>query len=183
MTLLFLTGNENKIREAKAIIPAIEGFSVDLTEIQSIDAYEIIKHKLLEARKIKQDELQDALIVEDTSLYITGANGLPGPLIKWFEKTIGLNGVKKLADLYGTQATATCLIGYSHKKEIHFFEGTVQGTIVSPRGKDGFGWDKIFVPEGYTRTFAEMTAEEKNEISMRKIAFEKLRDFLECCIA
>jgi len=54
----------------------------------------------------------------------------------------------------------------------------VKGTIVEPRGETNFGWDPIFQPEGYTKTFAEMSADEKNSLSMRKLAAEKLKESL-----
>ena len=60
-----------------------------------------------------------------------------------------------------------------------YFEGIVKGKIVEPRGESDFGWDPIFVPEGFGKTFAEMGVEEKNKISHRKIALEKLRKFVE----
>jgi XTP/dITP diphosphohydrolase len=60
-----------------------------------------------------------------------------------------------------------------------FFEGEIKGSIAdAPRGDKGFGYDPVFIPEGETRTFAEMTSEEKNAISHRKNAVAKLLDFL-----
>ena len=75
-------------------------------------------------------------------------------------------------------AQAKTIIGYKHNNgNTHYFEGVVNGHIVSPRGK-GFGWDAIFQPVNYAKTFGEMTPEEKNKISMRKLAAQKLKDFL-----
>jgi non-canonical purine NTP pyrophosphatase (RdgB/HAM1 family) len=118
------------------------------------------------------------LIVEDTSLYIEDLKSLPGPLIKWFLKTLGEEGIfNLLKDNY--KAEAKTIIGYAkNKDDIYFFEGSIKGSIVSPRGSNGFGWDKIFQPDGYDKTFAEMTKEEKSEISMRSIATLKLKEFL-----
>ena len=172
--LFFITGNENKFKEVQAMLPQVKQLNVDLLEIQSIDAHEIMKHKLLEAQKIHQGQF----IIEDSSLYIEGMKGLPGPLIKWFEKTIKLEGIAKLTELFGNKAKAVVLLGYAHNEKIEFFEGSIGGTIVFPRGENGFGWDKIFIPQGYDKTFAEMTKEEKNKISMRKVAVEKLKEFL-----
>ena len=59
------------------------------------------------------------------------------------------------------------------------FRGEVQGQIVSPRGGTNFGWDPVFLPNGYTKTFAEMSPEEKNAISHRRIAVLKLKEYLE----
>src|SRR3989344_1886782 len=164
----FITGNENKFKEVQAMLPKVEQLNIDLIEIQSKDAKEILKHKLQEAQKDHTGEF----IVEDTSLYLEGMNGLPGPLIKWFEKTIALQGIADLTKVFGDKAKAVVLIGYANNTKIEFFEGVIEGTIVSPRGENGFGWDKIFIPKGYDKTFAEMTKEEKNKISMRKLAVE-----------
>ncbi len=175
MSLYFITGNKGKLAEVQSILGNVEGLDIDLPEIQELDAHKIIKSKLEEAEKHQLGEF----IVEDTSLYIEGMNGLPGPLIKWFLKTINSEGIFKLAQSFGNfNAIAKTIIGYSNfAKEISFFEGELRGTIVSPRGQ-GFGWDPIFQPEGYSKTFGELTAEEKNSFSMRKIAVEKLKQHL-----
>lgn len=171
--IIFVTGNQGKFEEAKQIIPDLVQQDIDLVEIQEIDPKKVITHKLEEAKKL----LSGNLIVEDTSLYLNGLNGLPGPLIKWFMKTIGNDGLFKIANSIGdTKAIAKVVVGFSKENgNIEFFEGAIDGNIVSPRGDNGFGWDPIFQPIGETKTFAEMTQEEKNEISMRKIAFQKLK--------
>lgn len=164
--IFFITGSQNKLDEAKTVIPTLQHIEIDLPEIQEMDAKEVIKAKLLEALKHKQE----TLVVEDTSLHLECLNGLPGPLIKWFLKAIGNEGLVHLAEkLDNNNAEAVTVIGYAkNTKDIQFFEGTVKGKIVSPRGTEGFGWDPIFEPQGYNQTFAEMGREEKNKISTRK---------------
>ena len=176
MTLYFITGNKNKFAEAKSILPNIEQLDIDLPEIQDIDARNVIKAKLLEALNHKSGEF----LVEDTSLYLNCIKGLPGPLIKWFLKTIGNKGLFNLVERLGdNEAQAKTIIGYAKSpEEIYFFEGLIPGKIVPSKGEFGFGWDPIFQPEGFDKTFAEMTTEEKNSVSMRKLALEKLKDFL-----
>ncbi len=176
MKIVFVTGNKGKLEEAKQIIPDLEQQDIDLVEVQGIDPKPIIAHKLEEAKKL----LQGNLVVEDTSLYLDALGGLPGPLIKWFMKTLGNDGLAKMAESFGnSKATAKVVIGFSKEDgSVEFFEGAIEGDIVKPRGENGFGWDAIFQPTGWTKTFAEMTLEEKNEISMRKIAFQKLKDSL-----
>jgi len=176
MALYFITGNKNKFAEVSAILPHVEQLDIDLPEIQDIDAKEIIKAKLLEALNHKQAEF----IVEDTSLYFKCLNGLPGPLIKWFMKTVGNEGLFNIVEKLGNnKAEAKTIIGYAkNPDEIYYFEGTVKGSVVSPIGKSGFGWDPIFQPEGFSKSFAELTQEEKNEISMRRIALNKLKEFI-----
>lgn len=175
--LYFITGNENKFEEVKSILSIeIEQLDIDLPEIQEIDPHKVLEAKLLEAFNHHEGEF----IVEDTSLYLDTLNGLPGPLIKWFQKTIGLDGLTDIAEKLGDNGgEARVVIGYAkNKDEMHFFSGTLKGTIVKERGENGFGWDPIFQPGGYDKTFAEMTDQEKNEVSMRKIAVEKLKKFM-----
>jgi len=87
-------------------------------------------------------------------------------------------GDKKLFELTkkfkNQKAEAKTIIGYIDKKgKTEFFEGKIKGRIVNPKGTKGFGWDKIFMPKGQKKTFAQMLPEEKNKISMRKIALQK----------
>jgi len=177
MTLYFITGNKNKFEEAKLILPEIEQFDIDLPEIQDIDAKKIIKAKLLEALNHKKADF----IVEDTSLYFECLKGMPGPLIKWFMNSIGNQGLFELAEkLENNKAEAKTIIGYAkNSEEIHFFEGIIKGNIIAPEHSTSFGWDPIFQPKGHSKCFAEMSKEEKNKISMRKLAFAKLKEFLD----
>ncbi len=177
MKLYFITGNKGKFEEAKAILGEVEQLDIDLPEIQSIESKEIIKAKLEEALAHQEGNF----IVDDNSFSFNCLGGLPGPLIKWFLKTIGNEGLFNLVNKLGdNKAEAKTTIGYAkNHDEIYFFEGSIKGKIVSPRGEYGFGWDPIFQPDGFEKTFAEMTVEEKSKISMRRIALNKLKDFLE----
>jgi non-canonical purine NTP pyrophosphatase (RdgB/HAM1 family) len=188
--IYFITGNKNKFLEIKSMLPEVEQLEMDLDEIQETDATKIIEHKMKEALKKRKGEF----IIEDTSLYIKSLNDLPGPLIKWFMEKLDNEGLWRISDsnklgkdkieqigeqLEDNSAEARTIIGYAkNEKDIHFFEGTIKGKIVKPSGETNFGWDPIFMPNGYDKTFQEMTREEKNKISMRKIAVEKLKEFL-----
>lgn len=176
MKLFYITGNEGKFRDAKLIIPEIERLDINLPEIQEINPIKIIEAKLIEANKQKKGRF----MISDGSLYLEAIPGLPGPLIKWFEKTIGNQGLFQLAKKMGNfGAYAKVIIGYmDNQDKISYFEGEIRGDIVEPRGLNGFGWDAIFQPKGSKKTFAEMTIEEKNKISHGRIALEKLREYL-----
>jgi non-canonical purine NTP pyrophosphatase (RdgB/HAM1 family) len=197
MTLQFITGNTHKFVEASAMLPDLEQLDIELDEIQSLDPKEIIEHKLRAALL----EHNGAFIVEDTSLCIASLGGMPGPLVKWFLKSVGADGIaqmaraaKKVDDKTARDATtldeaadveavvhaeAVCMIGYADERgDITFFEGRVPGRIVLPRGEHGFGWDPIFQPDGHDGTYAELPEDVKNQISHRKLAFERLREHL-----
>ncbi len=175
--ITFITGNKGKFEEASKIIEGLEQLDIDLVEIQSLDPKEIITAKLNEARK----QTSGNIVVEDVGVYIESLNGLPGPLIKWFMKALDNEGLYKLVENFeNKKAEAKVIVGAGFENgEIEFFDGVISGKVVSPRGENGFGWDKIFMPEGFDKTFAEMAQDEKNEISMRKIAFQKLKDYLQ----
>jgi inosine triphosphate pyrophosphatase len=175
--LYFITGNKNKLVEARAILGEDLGhLDIDLPEIQEIDAHEIIKAKLEEARRHVEGEF----IIEDTSLYLDCLQGLPGPLIKWFLQSLGTERLAALTEKLGNnRATAKTIVGYAGKRnEIRFFEGSISGSIVRPSVSSAFGWDPIFLPDGHAKTFAEMEKDEKNQISMRRLALNELKAFL-----
>ena len=177
MSLYFITGNKNKFTEALSIIPDLEQLDLDLPEIQEIDPHEVIKAKLTESLKHQAGQF----IVEDTAMYLDCLNGFPGPLIKWLQKSITNNGIVELTQKYqNPQTEVKTVIGYAkNKDEISFFEGVIKGQIVPTRGESSFGFDPIFQPDGQDKTFAEMSDEEKRSISMRRIAFDQLKKFID----
>ena len=178
MNLFFVTGNNKKFEEAQLILPNLKQLNIDLPEIQEIDARKIVENKMKEALRHKKGEI----VIEDTSLYLDCLNGLPGPLIKWFTKTVKIDGLAKIAKkLENNRAQAKTIVGYAkNPQEIYFFEGVIKGNIIAPRGERViFGWNSIFQPIGNSKTFAEMDLAEKNKLSMRGLAFQKLKKFLE----
>jgi len=90
-------------------------------------------------------------------------------------KTIGNEGLFNIIEKLGdNRAEAKTIIGYTKSpNEIYYFDGSIKGTIISPVGRSGFGWYPIFQPNGFSKSFAELTKEEKNEISMRRIVIQK----------
>ncbi len=175
--LYFITGNKGKLEEAQAILGDVrlEQFDVDLPEIQEIDARAVVKAKLAAAL----EHHEGPFIVDDVSVRCEALNGLPGPMIKWFLKSFSLEEIHDLLKkLDNTNVEVSLLIGYARDRDdIHFFEGVVRGKIVAPRG-ESFGWDPIFLPDGSDKTYGEMNGEEKNKISHRRLALDKLGEFL-----
>lgn len=177
MKIFFVTGNENKLKEARTILDnhEIEGILMDLSEIQAINVIDIVKNKAKNAF----DKIQKPILVEDTGIYIKDWNDFPGALIKWMMKTVGCNGIyKMLSQFENKESYAETILCYYDGNEFQVFTGKINGKIVEPRGETNFGWDPIFEPQGFKKTFAEMSEQEKNHISMRKIALEKLNNFL-----
>jgi len=173
--IYFVTSNKNKLKEAEDILELkLNQINLDLIEVQEIETAEVVKQKA----KTAFDLIKKPILVEDTGLYIEKWNGFPGALIKWMLKTIGN---RRICELLGKNRKAfvkTCFCLYNGKN-FNIFTGELKGKIPNkPKGKSGFGWDPIFQPNNYSETFAQMSQQEKNKISMRKIALTKLKDFL-----
>ena len=178
MAIKLITGNKRKLGEFNQILGpniSVEQLEIDLDEIQGLDPKKILEHKLNEASKHHKGEM----LVEDTSVFLEALEWkFPGPLIKWLWAAIGANGTYKLAENSGkTGAKAVVSIGYYDGKECHYFEGTIEGDIVSPRGESDFEWDVIFRPKGEKRAYSQMSKEEKHKISARGKALEKFREY------
>ena len=177
MNLHFVTSNSNKFRELSELLECnLSHIELDLQEIQTTDLHELIKFKLHQA----YEHAQAPVIVEDTSLYFVAWNKLPGPLVKFFLKNLGLSGmVKALDEFNNNSAFAVCCLGFTKDgKRMELFEGKIKGVIVNPRGSQHFGWDAIFLPEGHQQTFGQMSSHEKHKISQRGVAVKKFNHFL-----
>ena len=128
MNLHFITSNPNKFRELSELLECdLYHIAIDLQEIQTTDLYDLIKFKLRQA----YEHTQGPVIVEDTSLYFEAWKELPGPLVKYFLKNIGLYGmVRALDEFNNNSAIAVCCMGFTKDGKImHLFEGKVKGNI------------------------------------------------------
>lgn len=173
--IFFITSREEKFLEAKVVVPNLERKEFDLLEIQELDAKKVVEEKLGAAKKM----INGNILIEDVSFEIDAFNKFPGPLIKWFLKSLGNSKMYSIAKRQGNlNARFICTVGLYYKKRTFFFEGIVEGKLTSPRGSSGFGIDPIFIPKGHKKTFAEMTYEEKSKISHRGKAFKKVSLFL-----
>jgi XTP/dITP diphosphohydrolase len=188
MTLVFASNNEHKIKEIKSLL----GNSFTLLSLHDINIKEDIPE---EEPQIEGNALAKARYVfnvsglnvfaDDTGLEIAELNGLPGVHSARFagENKDSSANIEKVLSLLGNsknrKARFRTVIALILEKKEYLFEGIVNGTIIKEkRGIEGFGYDPIFLPDGKTRTFAEMELSEKNTISHRAVAFEKLKKFL-----
>lgn len=178
MEITFITGNAGKAKYlADYFHLPIDHLKLDLAEIQSLDLHAIVEDKAKRA----YDLIKTPVLVEDVSLTFMALKKLPGPLIKWFLETLGNDGLCRLLDgAHDRNARAEVEFAICDANGVHTFNGSGEGVIADkPRGETNFGWDPIFIPKGYSKTWAEMTADEKHETSMRKIALEKVSAFLQ----
>lgn len=170
----FVTSNRNKFQEVKAIMEAhnieIGWYEFQYEEIQADTTEEISRDSCGKmARK-----LEGKFFLEDTGLYIDPLKGFPGPYSSYIQRTIGNKGILRLLHNNGRDATFLTVLSYWNGKEIIQFSGELKGKIsYTERGSNGFGYDPIFIPDGYEKSLAEMTIPEKNSISHRSMAVQK----------
>ncbi|KAI6251190.1 Inosine triphosphate pyrophosphatase [Erysiphe necator] len=176
--LNFITSNKNKLLEVRQIL----GDLVDL-QSQSLELPEIqgtIEEISLDKCRRAAEKIQGPVLVEDTCLCFNALQQLPGPYIKWFLQALGHQGLNNLLAAYPDKsAQAVCTFSYCKGPgyEPLIFQGRTNGTIVPPRGSADFGWDAIFECNG--KTYAEMDKSEKNKVSHRFRALEKLKIWLQ----
>jgi len=166
-----------KLEEVRYILKEagieISSKDLDIPELQGTTE-EIAREKCRRAAELHEGPC----ITEDTALCFEALNGLPGPYIKHFLINLGLDGLNTLLTGFPTNAAyALCTFAYSAGPgtEPILFVGRTDGKIVPARGPGKFGWNPIFEVEDTGKTFAEMTDAEKNSISHRYRALEKLK--------
>jgi XTP/dITP diphosphohydrolase len=122
---------------------------------------------------------------DDTGLEVDALNGEPGVYSARYagEPSNTQRNIEKLLEnLKGKEnrkAQFTTVIAVILNNEIYFFEGAISGQIIdNQRGEGGFGYDSVFIPDGYDKTFAELPAEVKNSISHRAVAMQKFKEFI-----
>lgn len=187
--LVFATNNAHKLEEICAIL----GDKVEILSLKDIHCEADIPETAdtLEGNaKLKAEYIHAHYgldcFADDTGLEVEALGGAPGVYSARYAGGDGhdseANMKKLLAELDGKanrKAQFRTVICLMEGEEIHLFEGIVKGEIIrEKRGASGFGYDPVFVPEGHTETFAEMGAEEKNKISHRARAVQRLCDFL-----
>jgi len=180
--IAFVTSNPGKAREAAHFLGRpVAAVPFDLPEIQSLDFAEVARAKALAAAAA----LGRTVLVEDSGLEVRAWGGFPGPMTKWITAgPLGQEGLARMLDAFPDRiATAVSALALAkpgdRPEEVLVAVGRKNGTLAaSPRGTNGFGWDVLFVPEGATRTWAEMSPEEKNRDSHRARAFAALRKAL-----
>lgn len=188
MRLCFATNNKHKIKEIEALL----GSSYQLLSLEDIgcdvelpEDQDTLEGNSLQKAQYVYAHFQVDCFADDTGLEVTALNGAPGVYSARYagpEKDTTANMALLLKNLGGKsdrsaqfRTVITLILG---GRQIQF-EGIVKGKIAEHHhGEKGFGYDPIFIPEGYSKTFAEMSREEKNKISHRGLAIQKLVKYL-----
>lgn len=184
MELYFATGNAGKVEDARNILKdtdvTVKQLDVDVLELQDASLEEIVRYKVKQA--VEQSQLLGThVMADDSGLFVDALNGFPGILSSPFDAKVGK---EKLLDLLAdeddmsAEFRAVIAVYDPDTEEIRTFTGCVTGTIVEPRGSDGFGYDPMFLPDGHDRTFAEDT-DYKYQVSHRKEALDGLQQWIE----
>lgn len=188
MELLFATQNQNKLIEIQNIL----GNAFKLLSLNDVfinteipENQDTIKGNALEKARFIFEKTNKNCFADDTGLEVFALNGEPGVnsaryagLDKNSDNNISLL-LSKLKGKNNRNARFNTIIALILDNNEYLFEGLINGIIIDiKKGKHGFGYDPVFIPNGYNITFAEMPLEEKNKISHRAIAFNKLKNFL-----
>ena len=187
-TLVFATNNQHKLQEVRQILGEkfdIKGLSDIGCTVDIPETADTLQGNSLQKAKYVKEHFGLDCFADDTGLECTALDGAPGI---YSARYAGENHdseanmrklLEELKEKNDRSAQFRTVISLLYHGEEYFFEGIVRGTIIDEhKGTKGFGYDPIFVPEGYDTTFAEMSAEEKNSISHRGRAVARLAEFL-----
>lgn len=174
--ITYITGNQKKADYlANYLEHPILHQKIDLDEIQSLDLKKIVKHKARQA----YDLIKKPVVVEDTSLEFKALGGLPGPFIRYFLEQMSHEDICSLLKGKDRSATARCVFGYFDGENETYFEGSMNGTIPEkPAGEKGYGFDRIFIPEGFNVTRAEQNEEDHKAVYLKIKPIKQLKEFL-----
>jgi XTP/dITP diphosphohydrolase len=179
MRLLFITSNPGKVEEARKYFEPlgvrVHQLHLEYPEIQADTLEEVAEY----GARWLAERVREPFFLDDSGLFVEALKGFPGVYSAYVYRTIGYQGILKLlSGESNRKAYFKSVIAY-WDGEVHIFTGRVDGEITEePRGKGGFGFDPIFRPEGFEKTFAEMTTEEKNMISHRGRALKAFAAWL-----
>lgn len=188
MNLIFATSNSNKLKEIKNLLPK----EICINDLNSLNFFEEIpenENSIEKNAEFKANFIHSKyninVFADDTGLEVEMLNGEPGVYsARYAGEDCNSNKnmeklLKKLINKENRKARFKTVIALVLNNKLHHFEGIVNGTIAhSKKGDKGFGYDPIFIPEGYKKSFAELSLNEKNEISHRSIAVKKLINFI-----
>ena len=175
--LFFASSNEHKFQEAERILAnlgmQINLFKTTLEEIQSNNLNDIAEKKAIYA----YDLIQKPVIIEDDGLFINSLNGFPGPYSSYVYDTIGNKGIMSLLEKIELRtAKFVAIIAYCNgDDDVQLFESSIPGKISLSIEEGGWGYDPIFIPDGESKTYANVS--DKDKFSHRSASLKKFSDW------
>ena len=176
---MLVTQNKHKIAE---LTPLFEEYRISF-ETTSLEKFEIRSHDVeeiaLAAARHAHSVLNRPVVVDDTGFFVSALNDFPGSYAAYVLGTIGYQGILKLLEgAKDRTARFMTAVAFYDGVTIESFVGVMHGQISNhPSGEAGFGYDPIFIPEGFTKTYADLELSEKVAISHRTRAFRKLLEW------
>ncbi|MBI5135340.1 non-canonical purine NTP pyrophosphatase [Candidatus Uhrbacteria bacterium] len=173
--ITLVTSNNNKRKEIEAILKIpLSSVSIDLPEIQSMNLEEVVRAKAAAAF----ERVGAPVIVEDVGVEIEALNNFPGPLAKWWEKTVGYDRTLELVKGRSQRIRGIGMACYTDGSRTVVAQGAIEGQLAPRAGEDGFGFDFYMIPDGYNQTLAQLGRAVKNKISHRVHCFQQLHTLL-----
>lgn len=178
--VVYVTGNPEKAKHfSQHIGLAIDHIPAELDEIQTLSAPELVEHKIRQAF----DQIGRPVLVEDVTFCVDAWGGLPGPFIKYYVNAVdGTENLIKMTDGFDNRrARAACTFGYFDGSRLELFTGGIDGMVArNGRGTNGYGFDRIFEPDGFDgMTAGELTDEQYQDYYAQIKPFDKVRKFLQ----
>lgn len=189
LKILFASQNQHKVEEVKKILPP----NIELIGLNDLafkgeipEDQDTIEGNALQKVRFIHERYSIPCFADDTGLFIEALNGEPGVHSARWRKNeeVYENNIHKALDKMKAQSNRkayfkTVIAYIDEQKKEYLFEGVCVGELIDQlRGSEGFGYDPLFIPQGYEETFAEMTSEEKNKISHRGLAMESFIKYL-----
>lgn len=175
--ITFITGNQGKADAlARYLGLPLDHQKVDIDELQTLDLKSVVEHKVKSAYKV----VQSPVLVEDSSLEFNALGRLPGTFIKYFVDEVDLETQCRMLDSLGRSATARCAYAYYDGNRLEVFESHMEGSIAEhPTGEGGFGWDSIFIPDGFNQTKAQLSEADYKKVYLTIKPIMKVKAYLE----
>lgn len=172
----FITGNQSKADYlAKYLGHPIDHQKVEQDEIQSLNLEQVVDHKAKQAYRL----LKSPVLVEDVSLEFKAMGQLPGTFIKFFLEEMDESSICRLVIDLNRSAVAKCIFGYYDGAAMTFFKGRLEGKVAKePAGDGGYGWDRLFIPNGYDITRAQMDEADYRATYLKIKPLEDVKKFL-----
>jgi len=189
--LVLSTGNKHKVDEIKKIledldIEVLSKNDIDIEDFDVIEDGETLEENSIKKAKALADKIDYMVIADDSGLFVDALNGEPGVYSSRYAGEDGndkknneklLENLKDKDDRHAAFKTIIALI--TEDKTLYTVEGICKGVLGDePKGENGFGYDPLFIPEGYELTFSQLGEEVKNKISHRAAALHELKEIL-----
>lgn len=196
MDIWFATTNRGKVLEFEMLLEPLIKKGLKVKTLGDLATYyppeetgaTFLDNARIKARSLKAMQPREWIVAEDSGLAVEGMNGLPGvhsaryagPKASDFENRVKLLKIMGLKQLANRNASFLCqMVVFDPEGQEHLFSGELKGTIAKNEvGRNGFGYDSVFIPEGETKTLAELGVAYKNKVSHRSQATNKLLELL-----